>query len=94
MGNMWSSRNRNTPIPSDRNQLVSAVLEYSAQLEWKSWLKEETNTLEQQGKVRSYEISQDQILGTGHYGDVNSQATFSEHTLYLLCHTVVLNAWD
>lgn len=70
MVNVWSSRNRNTLIPSDWNQLVSAVLEYSTQLEWKSWLKEKINTLEQQGKVRSYEISQDQILGTGHNADV------------------------
>ena len=93
MVNVWSSRNRNTPIPSDWNQLVSAVLEYSAQLEWKSWLKEEISTHEQQGKVRSYEISQDQIPGTGHYADVNIQATFSEH-IPSLCHTAALNAWD
>lgn len=56
---MWSSRNRITP--NDWSQLISAVLEYSQQLQWKSWMREEAKALEQQGKMRGFEISQ--ILG-------------------------------
>ncbi|KAL6035640.1 hypothetical protein STEG23_036476 [Scotinomys teguina] len=48
MLNSWSTSNR--IIPDDWHQLTSAVLEYSQQLQWKSWLREEVRNLEQQGK--------------------------------------------
>ncbi|KAL6090475.1 hypothetical protein STEG23_033285, partial [Scotinomys teguina] len=38
----------NRIIPDDWHQLTSAVLEYSQQLQWKSWLREEARNLEQQ----------------------------------------------
>lgn len=44
-------------------------------------------------KKGGYEVSQDQILGEGHYADINSQATNNEH-IVSLCHTATLNAWD
>ncbi|KAL6031093.1 hypothetical protein STEG23_029426 [Scotinomys teguina] len=47
MLNSWSTSNR--IIPNDWHQLTSAVLEYSQQLQWKSWLREEARNLEQQG---------------------------------------------
>ncbi|KAL6042712.1 hypothetical protein STEG23_024384 [Scotinomys teguina] len=47
MLNSWSTSNR--IIPDDWHQLTSAVLEYSQQLQWKSWLREEARNLEQQG---------------------------------------------
>ncbi|KAL6084413.1 hypothetical protein STEG23_018453 [Scotinomys teguina] len=39
MLNSWSTSNR--IIPDDWHQLTSAVLEYSQQLQWKNWLREE-----------------------------------------------------
>ncbi|KAL6048139.1 hypothetical protein STEG23_029582 [Scotinomys teguina] len=47
MLNSWSTSNR--IFPDDWHQLTSAVLEYSQQLQWKSWLSEEARNLEQQG---------------------------------------------
>ncbi|KAL6033009.1 hypothetical protein STEG23_015477 [Scotinomys teguina] len=47
MLNSWSTSNR--IIPDDWHQLTSAILEYSQQLQWKSWLREEARNLEQQG---------------------------------------------
>ncbi|KAL6066104.1 hypothetical protein STEG23_017586 [Scotinomys teguina] len=91
MLNSWSTSNR--IIPDDWHQLTSAVLEYSQQLQWKSWLREEARNLEQQGKLRGFEISQDQILGEGHFADRNIQATYDEHTISL-CRTAALNAWE
>ncbi|KAL6092677.1 hypothetical protein STEG23_038232 [Scotinomys teguina] len=49
MLNSWSTSNR--IIPDDWHQLTSAVLEYSQQLQWKSWLREEARNLEQQGSI-------------------------------------------
>ncbi|KAL6085757.1 hypothetical protein STEG23_032269 [Scotinomys teguina] len=91
MLNSWSTSNR--IIPDDWHQLTSAVLEYSQQLQWKSWLREEARNLEQQGKLRGFEISQDQILGEGHFANRNIQATYDEHTISLCC-TAALNAWE
>ncbi|KAL6036463.1 hypothetical protein STEG23_034174, partial [Scotinomys teguina] len=91
MLNSWSTSNR--IIPDDWHQLTSAVLEYSQQLQWKSWLREEARNLEQQDKLRGFEISQDQILGEGHFADRNIQATYDEHTISL-CRTAALNAWE
>ncbi|WP_139776735.1 gag protein, partial [Oceanospirillum multiglobuliferum] len=50
MLNSWSTSHR--IIPDDWHQVISAVLEYSQQLQWKSWLREEAKNLEQQGKIR------------------------------------------
>ncbi|KAL6085159.1 hypothetical protein STEG23_014876, partial [Scotinomys teguina] len=50
MLNSWSTSNR--IIPDDWHQLTSAVLEYSQQLQWKSWLREEARNLEQQGPIK------------------------------------------
>ncbi|KAL6034566.1 hypothetical protein STEG23_035004 [Scotinomys teguina] len=49
MLNSWSTSNR--IIPDDWHQSTSAVLEYSQQLQWKSWLREEARNLEQQGSI-------------------------------------------
>lgn len=89
--NSWSTSNR--VIPEDWKQLTSAVLEYSQQLQWKSWLKEEARNLEQQGKLRGFQVSQDQILGEGEFADKNVQASYDEHTISL-CRTAALNAWE
>ena len=56
-------------------------------------LLEKVKALEQQGRVRSFKASQDQILGEGCYADPDSQAICNEHILSL-CHTEALNAWD
>ena len=89
--NSWSTSNR--VIPEDWKQLTSAVLEYSQQLQWKSWLREEARNLEQQGKIRGFQVSQDQILGEGEFADKNVQAFYDEHTISL-CRTAALNAWE
>ncbi|KAL6034708.1 hypothetical protein STEG23_001687 [Scotinomys teguina] len=53
MLNSWSTSNR--IIPDDWHQLTSAVLEYSQQLQWKNWLREEARNLEQQGILMQME---------------------------------------
>ena len=49
--------------------------------------------LEQHGKAKELEISQDQILGEEHYSDPQDQALYDKHTLSL-CSIEALNAWD
>lgn len=52
--------------------------------------------LECQGKIRGYEVSQDQVLGESCHADINSQVTYIEPDMYSistsLCHTAALNA--
>ena len=55
--------------------------------------KQKKKNLEQQGKAKEFETSQDQIFGEGHYSDPQEQAHYDEHTLSL-CRTAALNAWD
>ena len=43
-------------------QLISVVLENGPQLLWKCYWREEAKILEQQGKAKGFETSQDQIL--------------------------------
>ncbi|KAL6094068.1 hypothetical protein STEG23_009602, partial [Scotinomys teguina] len=69
MLNSWSTSNR--IIPDDWHQLTSAVLEYSQQLQWKSWLREEARNLEQQGgfglaTTVEYEEEEMKTLGSIH----------------------------
>lgn len=59
----WALSNRVTP--HDWFQLVSAVLEHGPQLQWKSYWREKAKSLEQQGRVKRFEASQDRILGEG-----------------------------
>lgn len=69
-------------------------MEAGLQLQWNIWWRAEVRAIEQQqGRVRGYEISQDQILGEGCYAEVEKQITFDDHTLALCC-TAALNAWD
>ena len=49
--------------------------------------------LEQQGKAKGFEASQDQILGEGHYSDPQDQALYNKHTLSL-CSPAAFNVWD
>ena len=69
------------------------MLEDRMQLQWKCFWREEAKALEQQGRVKGSEASQDKILGEGHYADPQSQAIYNEHILSL-CHTAALNACD
>ena len=62
-------------------------------MQWKNWYREEARILEQQGKIRGFFISQDQILGEGMFANVKAQSTYNKHTL-LLCRTAALNAWE
>ena len=58
------------------------ILGDSTKLLWKCYWQEEAKILEQQGKTKGLETSQDQVLGKGIY---------DEHILSL-CHTAALNA--
>ena len=69
------------------------IPENGHQLICKCYRREEAKILEQQGKTKGFETSQDQILGKSHYSDPQEQARNDEHTLPL-CSTVVLNSWD
>ena len=47
--------------------------------------------MEQQGRAKGVEVSQDQILGVGAYADPQVQALYDEEVLSL-CHKAALNA--
>lgn len=49
--------------------------------------------MEQQGRAKSVEVSQDQILGVGAYADPQVQVLYDEEVLSL-CDKVALNSWD
>ena len=49
--------------------------------------------MEQQGRAKGVEVSQDQILDVGAYADPQVQALYDEEVLSL-CHKAALNAWD
>ena len=85
----WASRNKITP--HNLIKLISAVLEHGPQLQWKSYWRESAKALEHQGRVKGFETSQDQICGESHHADVDTQATYNEHTLSP-CHTATFNA--
>ena len=68
------------------------VHSYSGRIIEERKLRRVSQSTFSQGRVRSFETSQDQILGEGHYADPDSQAIYNEHILSL-CHTANLNAW-
>ena len=63
----WASNVR--AIPHDFSQLASAVLEDGPSLMFGVYFKEESKHMEQQGRAKGVEVSQDQILGIGAYAD-------------------------
>lgn len=79
-------------IPQDC-RLVMAVLEAGPRLQWRTWWRDATRAIDQQGGDRGYELFQDQILGEDHYADVERQVIFAYHTLAFFCITA-LNTWD
>ena len=60
-------------IPQDWLQLVSEILDDGLQLMFKCYFREEAKILEQQGKSKGCETSQDQILAEGTYADLQVQ---------------------
>lgn len=91
---MLNSRpNCNRIIPKKWIDMVKAVLEPEAKLYWRAWFKEDAKTIEQGNKVRSTNISQDQLFGEGDYATVERQSFSDDHALTLCC-AEVLNAWD
>ena len=49
----------NKANPQELLHLILAVLEDGPQLQWKCYWREEAKALEQQGKVKGFEASQD-----------------------------------
>ena len=70
-------------------EFVKDVLDPIPQIQWSTWLREESNIIEQWSKPRGIEISQDQIFGEGDYSTIEQQAVYDDHTLDL-CHAAVL----
>ncbi|KAL6040241.1 hypothetical protein STEG23_020317 [Scotinomys teguina] len=91
MLNSWSTCNR--IVPQDWKDLVTAVLEPGAQLQWLAWLREESRVLEQQYRPRGVQISQDQLMGEGEYAAEERQITYDDQAI-ILCRMAALNAWD
>ena len=85
----WASNVRATP--HDFSQLVSAVLDDGPSLMFGIYFREESKHMEQQGRAKGVEVSQDQILGVGAYADPQVQALYDEEVLSL-CHKAALNA--
>ncbi|KAL6067262.1 hypothetical protein STEG23_006100 [Scotinomys teguina] len=80
-------------VPQDWKDLVTAVLEPGAQLQWLAWLREESRVLEQQYRPRGVQISQDQLMGEGEYAAEERQITYDDQAI-ILCRMAALNAWD
>lgn len=65
-------------------------LEDGPQLQCKCSWRKDIKTLEQ-GKVKGFEVSKDQIPGEGCYANPQSQAIYNKHTM-TKCHKAVLSA--
>ena len=87
----WALSTKATP--HDWLQLIPVLIENKPQLLWKCYWREEETILEQQGKAKGFQNSQDQILGESHYSDPQEQGHYDEFILSL-CSTAALNAWD
>lgn len=87
----WASNARATPY--DFHQLVSAVLDKGPSLMFGIYFREESKHMEQQGRAKGVEVSQDQIIGAGEYADPQVQALYDDEVL-CLCHQAALNAWN
>ena len=55
------------------------------------YFREEAKKLEQRGKLKGFETSQDQILGEGTYADSQVKTPYNEQIMSL-CHKATLNA--
>ena len=60
---------------------------------WKCYFREKAKFLEQQGKAKGFETSQDQIFGKDTYANPQTQALYDEQILSLY-HKAYLNVWD
>ena len=69
-------------MPHDQLQLVSSVLDDGPKLMFKCYFREDAKILEQHGKTKGLETSQDQILGEGTFADPWTQEHYDEQT----CH--------
>lgn len=58
-----------------------------------SWWREEVKELAGQYKVRGGNASKDQLLGEGHFAEVEAQAEHEEEPS-TLCHVAALKDWD
>ena len=85
----WASNVRATP--HDFSQLVSAVLDDGPSLMFGIYFREESKHMEQQGRGKGVEVSQDQILGVRAYAVPQVQALYHEEVLSLY-HKAALNA--
>ncbi|ERE68969.1 Retroviral nucleocapsid protein Gag containing protein [Cricetulus griseus] len=83
----------NTVTPTDWVTLVSAVLENSCQIQWKSLIREEGKLLEGQTIKDGYDTPLEKILGKDIYADPQVQAEYDDHILSL-CKKAALNTWD
>ena len=83
----------NRIIPQDLKDLITAILQPGSQLQWRTWWKDETQTIEQQRRDRDKKISQDQLFGEGDYADVQKQSLYDDHTLDL-SYAAALNSQD
>ena len=89
MGFKASSSKTNSPILLVSINLRSSRRCTEAALE--VLFERRGKNLEQQGKAKGLELSQDQILGEGHYSDSQDQALYDEYNLSL-CSKAALNA--
>jgi hypothetical protein len=61
-------------IPQDWKDMVRAILEPAANSQWLTWWRV---------KARGREISTDQLLGEGHFAELEGPAVYDEETLAL-----------
>ena len=85
----WAINNR--LIHQDRKDMARGILEPAANLQWFAWWRGEVNEIARQNRARGREISTDQMLGEGHFAEVEVQAVYDEETL-ALCQLSALTA--
>ena len=64
--------------------MARAILEPAANSQWLTWWRV---------KARGREISTDQLLGEGHFAELEGPAVYDEETL-ALCRLSALKTWD
>lgn len=87
----WATNNKITP--SDWNDLISAVLDHSSQIQWKALWRQESKALELQGLRDGFDASESKIMGEKQFSDPQVQAGYDECT-FDLCKTAAVNALD
>ena len=71
---------------------MSAVLEAGQQFQWLLWCRHEATKVEQHNIARGINVAKDQLLGEGHYANLQEQIQCDDIVIKE-CHIAALRAW-